>query len=257
MPGFGPGWEAIAHRRVRTPRANRDTAAVAFHRAAAYRWGMNNIRLMLTGAVAAAALLGAAVQEAGAASHGRHRAAAAPAAGDMPKTESLGSAGGWSAYASRDSTGRVCYLAGHPQKSEPGGASRRQPMAMVTHRPTENIANVVSFVEGYTLKPGSDVKLEAGGKSFELFTRDDSAWARTSDLDRTIVETLARGGSAVVKGEPEKGRPTTDLYSLAGFAKALALIDKACGVKRGGAPAAPTRHATVRRRHKPHAPHHR
>jgi hypothetical protein len=31
---------------------------------------------------------------------------------------------------------------------------------------------------------------------------------------------------------PKKGRATTDTYALAGFSKALALIDKACDVKR-------------------------
>jgi hypothetical protein len=36
----------------------------------------------------------------------------------------------------------------------------------------------------------------------------------------------------VVRAEPQKGPPTTDIYPLNGFPKALALIDKACGVKR-------------------------
>ena len=153
-------------------------------------------------------------------------AAAAPAGGaGIPAAEALGSAGAWSAYASRDQTGRVCYLAGHPQKSEAAGiAPRGQPMAMVTHRPAENIANVVSFVEGYALKDGSTATLDIGGRKFDLFTHGDSAWARTSDLDRTIVATLAKSSNAVLKGESDKGRKTTDVYALSGFAKALALI---------------------------------
>ncbi len=157
----------------------------------------------------------------------------APAASEpTPRTEPLGTAGAWTAYASHDKTGRVCYLVGQPQKSEPAGAQRKAPTAMVTHRPAENITNVVSFVEGYPLKEGSDVALDIGGKKFDLFTKDDSAWARTADLDRAIVATLAKGKAAVVKGEPQRGRGTIDVYSLAGFPKALALIDKACGVKR-------------------------
>lgn len=200
---------------------------------------MNNIRLCL--AVAAAAI--AVVQPVLAAPHKTHHAAAAADASSSkaPGTETLGTAGTWSAFASHDKTGQVCYLAGHPQKSAgtpAAGSDRQQPMAMVTHRPAENIANVVSFVEGYRLKDGSDVTLEVGDRKFELFTKDDSAWAATSELDRTIVATLAKGGSATVKGVPEKGRPTTDTYSLSGFAKALAMIDKACGVKREGGAAA-------------------
>ena len=37
---------------------------------------------------------------------------------------------------------------------------------------------------------------------------------------------------AIVKGTPQRGQPTTDTYALAGFAQALAMIDKACGIKR-------------------------
>jgi hypothetical protein len=103
---------------------------------------------------------------------------------------------------------------------------------MVTHRPAEKAANVVSFDSGYPLKEGSDVSLDIGGEKFDLFTKDDSAWARTSELDKTIVETLAKGKQAVVKATPQKGPATTDTYSLAGFAQALAMIDKACEIKR-------------------------
>jgi len=60
----------------------------------------------------------------------------------------------------------------------------------------------------------------------------NSAWAATADLDKTIVEAMAKGKQAILKGTPQKGKPTTDTYSLAGFVQALAMIDKACGIKR-------------------------
>jgi len=144
----------------------------------------------------------------------------------------LGTAEGWTAYVYKEKSGQVCYLAGSPQKSEPANAKRKPPTAMVTHRPEEKVTNVVSFVEGYQLKEGSDSSLDIGGTKFDLFTKGDSAWARTGDLDKTIVEAMAKGKQAIVKGIPQKGQPTTDTYSLAGFAQALAMIDKACGVKR-------------------------
>jgi hypothetical protein len=126
----------------------------------------------------------------------------------------------------------VCYLAGEPKKSEPAGGKRKHPVAMVTHRPGEKIANVVSFVEGYPLKEGSEVSLDIGGAKFDLFTKGDSAWARTPELDKAIVEAMAKGKQAIVKGTPRKGPASTDTYWLSGFAPALALIDKACDVKR-------------------------
>jgi hypothetical protein len=146
--------------------------------------------------------------------------------------ERLGAADAWTAYAYSEKTGKVCYLAGEPKKSEPAGGKRKHPLAMVTHRPGEKIANVVSFVEGYPLKEGSEVSLDIGGAKFDLFTKGDSAWARTPELDKSIVEAMTKAKQAVVKGMPKKGPTTTDTYSLAGFAQALALIDKACDVKR-------------------------
>ncbi|MBV9686067.1 MAG: hypothetical protein JO096_02510, partial [Alphaproteobacteria bacterium] len=59
-----------------------------------------------------------------------------------------------------------------------------------------------------------------------------SAWARTAELDKAIVEAMTRGKQVIVKGTPTTGPVTTDTYSLAGFAQAIALIDKACDVKR-------------------------
>ena len=161
--------------------------------------------------------------------------AAATAAAGKPAAaaaQRLGEAGAWTAYATGEAANRVCYVVGKPEKAEPSGGGRKPPMAMVTHRPAENVANVVSFVEGYPLREGSAVALAVGAGKFELFTKDDSAWARTSDLDKSIVAALTKGKRAVVKGQPQKGPATTDVYPLDGFPKALALIDKACGVKR-------------------------
>ncbi len=149
-----------------------------------------------------------------------------------PAVQRLGGTGPWSAYLFKEKSRRVCYLAGGAQKSEPTKFKRKLPAAMVTHRPEEKVANVVSFDEGYPLKEGSDAALEIDGAHFDLFTKGDTAWSRTADLDKAIVEAMAKGKQAVLKATPQKGPPTTDTYSLSGFAATLALIDKACGIKR-------------------------
>lgn len=157
----------------------------------------------------------------------------APAVASPPAAQTLGGDGAWTAYVSEDRSGKVCYLVGRPAKSLPG-SPHRQASAMVTHRPKENVANVVSFVFGVPLKDGSEVTLAVGKKGFKLFTKSDAAWASTSDLDKEIVETLAKlkARDVVARGMPARGPEMRDIYSLAGFAKALSLIDKACGVRR-------------------------
>jgi Invasion associated locus B (IalB) protein len=167
----------------------------------------------------------------GSAANSKKHGGVTPGAATAP-SERIGAAGSWTAYTYTEKSVKVCYIAGEPQKSEPAGARRRRPVGMVTHRLGENAANVVNFVEGYPLKQGSEVSLHVGGEKFDLFTKGDGAWARTSELDKTIVEALAKGKQVIVKGTPPKGPGTSDTYSLAGFAQALAMIDKACEIKR-------------------------
>jgi hypothetical protein len=205
-------------------------AFAAIHR---YFAQMSPIRALVAGALTLLLVLPSAE-----AARGKKKAAPPPSAEPAaPKSNSgaaqqLGQNGSWTAYQAQDGGGSVCYVVGQPQKSEPANIPRRSPMAMVTHRPGEKIANVVSFVEGYPIKPGSEVRIDIGGSIFDLFTKDDSAWARTAELDRMIVTSLGKAKQVVVRGTPQKGAATTDTYALVGFAKALALIDKACGVKR-------------------------
>src|SRR6202023_2818255 len=49
----------------------------------------------------------------------------------------LCTADAWTAYAYSEKSGKVCYLAGEPKKSEPAGGKRKHPLSMVTHRPGE------------------------------------------------------------------------------------------------------------------------
>jgi hypothetical protein len=217
----------------RLGRAGVETFGVmAMSPAGDYLCPMINNRLLPLGAIALIAL---AASPAFAAKKPQPKPApsAAPgASADPGPAKSLGGAGSWTAYVAQNKTGKVCYLVGAPQKTEPADMKRAGVMAMVTHRTADNVSNVVSFDEGYPLNENDDVVVEVGRDKFPLFAKDDTAWARTSDLDKTIVSTLAKEKQAVVKGTPVKGHPTVDTYSLSGFSKALALIDKACDVKR-------------------------
>jgi hypothetical protein len=219
---------------------------VEFAAMAAYVCAMTKARICRAGALAAALAALALAMPAEAATKAAKPKQPQPApTAPQPPTEAahqIGTADSWVAYEAHDKTGRVCYVYGEPKKSEPAGAKRKQPMMMVTHRPEEKIANVVSVMEGYPLKDGSDVVLEVGKTKFELFSKEDSGWARTSELDRTIVGALGKAKQVVVKALPDKGPPTADTYPLAGFAKAMSMIDRACGIRTlGNAQPAPAK----------------
>lgn len=144
----------------------------------------------------------------------------------------LGGAEGWDAFSDTVKSHKICYLIGKPSKSEPANAKRGPIYASVTHRPSEKRTNEVSFTVGYLFKEGSDAELTIDGKKFSLFTNKEGAWAQDAATDKAVVEALAKGKQAVIKGTSVRGTQTTDTYNLTGFSQALAQIDKACGVKR-------------------------
>lgn len=155
-----------------------------------------------------------------------------PTLGSPDAPREIGGREGWTAYTYNDKGGKVCYLIGKPTKSEPTHLTRRRVDAMITHRPSENATNVVSFDAGYLFKEGSDVELDVGGKKFSLFTDKDTAWAPDAATDKAVTEALAKAKRAVVKGTSSHGTTVVDVYSLGGLPDALAAIDKTCNVKR-------------------------
>jgi invasion protein IalB len=144
----------------------------------------------------------------------------------------LGNWQGWEAFTDTAKNEKICYLIGKPVKSEPANAKRSPIFASVTHRPGEKRTNEVSFTAGYLFKEGSDAELLVDGKKFSLFTNKEGAWTQDAASDKAVVDALAKGKQAVIKGTSVRGTQTTDTYALAGFNQALTQIDKACGVKK-------------------------
>jgi hypothetical protein len=156
----------------------------------------------------------------------------APAAGAADPPQEIGGAKGWTAYAYDEKKGKVCFLTGHPETTEPDNVSRGRIDILITHRPGEHALNVVQIDMGYPFKEGANVDLEVNGRKFALFTDKESAWAPDAAADKQVTLALSKAKRAVVKGTSARGTATTDVYELDGFAEALAAIDKACKVKR-------------------------
>ena len=159
-------------------------------------------------------------------------AAPAQSAPAAPQPKRLAAVQGWAAYSAPEKNGQICYIVGEPSKSEPATAKRDPVHLLITHNTSDKTANVVSFIAGYPFKDGTDAGLDIGGQRFNLFTKDDTAWARDAATDKAIVEAMLKGKQAVIKGSSVRGTATTDTYALAGFAQALGEIDKACKIKR-------------------------
>ncbi len=101
-------------------------------------------------------------------------------------------------------------------------------LLFVSYRPTAGIEGEISFTGGYPFAEGSNVTLEIGDDSFELFTDGEWAWPATAGDDARIMSAMKRGVNAVVTGRSSRGTVTKDTFSLLGFTAAAEEAQRRC-----------------------------
>src|SRR3546814_16732925 len=112
---------------------------------------------------------------------------------------------------------KVCYMASKPTKEEGQYTSRGDVFLLVTHRPGENSRDVVSIITGYTYQSGSAVRATIGDRTFEMFTDQDTAWARDGQTDMAMVATMKAGTNLVARGTSSRGQTPTEPDRSLGF----------------------------------------
>jgi hypothetical protein len=142
----------------------------------------------------------------------------------------IGTYGDWAAYSFMENGNKVCYMASQPKTAVGNYTSRGDIFALVTHRPAEKTTDVFSYITGYPYKAGSEVTIEANGRTFKLFTQDDTAWNADAAADRALANAIKSGSKMVVKGTSKRGTLTTDTFGLSGSSKAYQTISQECGV---------------------------
>ncbi len=157
----------------------------------------------------------------------------------MPRQ--LGAYDGWIAVEAGTGPNRVCYLVGRPTRSEskPANARRAEISLTVAHYPAANRTNEVTWAAGYPLRDNGPMEIEIARVKVPLSNlnqpNSEKAWTRDEVGNRQAIDAMrnaAANVNAVVKGISGRGTETTDYFALAGFARGLADIDKACGVRR-------------------------
>ena len=136
----------------------------------------------------------------------------------------------WGVYRGDTDAGRICYMSSVPKslKGDYDRNNRGETRVFVTHGPGKADRNVVSVLAGYKYKKQSDVIFNIDGKDTTLFTQDNRAYSFNAADDSTLVTRMKRGSKLVVTGISSRGNKTIDEYSLSGFTKAKALLDKLC-----------------------------
>lgn len=151
-------------------------------------------------------------------------------AGATDNPEILGTYGEWTAYVFRDQGQKVCYITTMPTKSQGKYTRRGDVFLYVTHHPADKKFDVVDVVAGYTYRKGSNPTITIDkNKGITLKPVEDTAWSKDVATDMKLVKQMKKGTTAILKGTSTRGTLTTDTFSLKGFSKAYADIQKACG----------------------------
>lgn len=150
--------------------------------------------------------------------------------GSVAQAETLGVHADWTAFKTAENGKAVCYIGSEPTRSEGDYTSRGETYVLVTHRPADGQNDVVSVRAGYAYRSGSEVAMQIGSTSVNLFTQDDHAWAYDTAGDQALVAAMKRGATMIVRGTSSRGTLTTDTYSLTGFTAAYNSSRQACGL---------------------------
>lgn len=134
----------------------------------------------------------------------------------------------WHTYTYRENDKLVCYMVSKPTKEEGEYSQRGDVYLLVTHRPSEASRDVVSVITGYSYGAESEATITVGDKRFDLFTSENTAWARDAATDANMISAMKAGTSMIVKGTSSRGTVTTDTYSLLGFTAAYNQISRTC-----------------------------
>ena len=142
----------------------------------------------------------------------------------------IGQFGTWGAYTATPNGKKVCFALAKPasSKTNPPNRPRDPAYAFVSTRPAEKVANEVSVMIGYTLKPGSESTLEVGGASYAMYTQGDGLWIKNAAEEERMVDAMRKAADVTVKGTSAKGTETTDTFSLKGLAQALDRLAQDC-----------------------------
>lgn len=139
--------------------------------------------------------------------------------------------GEWSAYVFEENGGKVCYMAAQPKNEKGDYQKRGDVFAHITHRPGSGAKDVFSYLAGYGYKKDSRVSVKIDGRTFDLFTDGETAWADDSQTDSAIARAIRGGSQMVVTGTSSRGTLTTDTFSLKGSSKAYEKISRECAVR--------------------------
>ncbi|WP_196260263.1 invasion associated locus B family protein [Pelagibacterium limicola] len=140
----------------------------------------------------------------------------------------LGDHNAWSAYATTENAGRICFALSKPTSVEPQPDGYTDAYFYLTHRPSEGVRTEINIVSGYNFAPDVPATLTIGGQSFALFTRGDAAWLADPGQSSAAAQAIRAGSTMTIEGTSERGIKIRQVFSLSGATAASRSIDSGC-----------------------------
>ena len=130
---------------------------------------------------------------------------------DAQKVQHIGVFDDWNAYIYTSKKDKVCFVSSMPLRSTGEYTRRGDVFLLISSRPNEEIYDTVTFVAGYTFMPRSEALLRVGKVKADLFTSEDTAWAKNMKTDAEIARAMNTGVRLTVKGVTVQGIETHDV----------------------------------------------
>ena len=138
----------------------------------------------------------------------------------------------WSVFEGNDP--RECWIVSAPKETvntRDGNvvAVRRGDILLyVFFKPSAGLNGQVVFTGGYPFAGESTVKMEIGGREYDLYVQGENAWPANAEADAQIVAPMRAGSEAVLTARSARGTVTKDSFSLLGFTASLEEAQRRC-----------------------------
>lgn len=134
----------------------------------------------------------------------------------------------WSAYATSEGAGALCFALSKPQDINPIPDGYTEAYLYLTNRPAESVSNEFNLVAGFAFAPDSPATASVSGQSFDLFTENDAAWLLDPSQSENLASAIRAGSELVIEGTSDKGIKIAQTFSLAGATAASKAIQTDC-----------------------------
>jgi len=149
-----------------------------------------------------------------------------PAEAQAPAPAKLSQYDYWGAYSYKAQGKTVCYILSTPVKQEPASVKHGDNFFLISRRSSGKLSFEPQFMAGYELKPQSHVVVTVGAKSFNLFTKGNSAWVEGEKQEAELLAAMRGGSTMAIKAVSKRGTDTSYSYSLKGISAALKAVQK-------------------------------